>query len=70
MISNKQVFHQLFGSLFGGSYELVQDRKTVESNVDYEKMFQRMYNECGIDIKTCMSQAEEETNYPSINKAN
>jgi ubiquitin len=66
MISNKQVFNQIFDGLFGGSYSLVDDKNQVTHDTDFTKMFDKMYNECGINIKGCLVQ--EELKYKNIKK--
>ncbi len=43
MISNKQVFNQIFDGLFGGSYSLVDDKNQVTHDTDFTKMFDKMY---------------------------
>jgi ubiquitin len=68
MISNKQVFDNIFGGLFGGSYSLVDDKNQATHNTDLTKMFDKMYNECGININECLVQAEEELKHNSMKK--
>jgi hypothetical protein len=66
MLSNKQVFNIIFGGLFGGSYSLVDDEYQATHNMDFTKMFNKMYNECGINIKGCLVQ--EELKYKNMKK--
>ena len=59
MTSNNQVFNGIFGSLLGGSYELVKDKGSATANVNFNQMFLSMFNECGLDFNMCIRQAEE-----------
>jgi ubiquitin len=68
MISNKQVFDNIFGGLFGGTYSLVDDENQATHNTDFKKIFNKMYNECGINIKECLVQEEEELKYKNMKK--
>jgi hypothetical protein len=69
MISNKQVFDNIFGGLFGGSYSLVDDKNQVTHDTDFTKMFDKMYNECGININECLVQGEEQLKYKNMKKS-
>jgi ubiquitin len=59
MISNKEIFKNIFNPLFSRSYVLVENKANASNNINFQEAFQNIYNECGFNIKTCIQQAEE-----------
>jgi ubiquitin len=59
MFSNKEIFQNIFNSLFSRSYLLVENKENASNNINFQEAFQNIYNECGFNIQTCIKQAEE-----------
>ena len=83
-LTNNQVFGQIFGSLVGDSYQIVDKNCSSDTSpsssasssssnttnlkdVGFNKVFQKMYNECGIDLKMCIEQSEAIDQISKIN---
>ena len=83
-LTNNLVFGQIFGSLVGDSYQIVDkncssgtspsssassssSNTTNLKDVGFNKVFQKMYNECGIDLKMCIEQSEAIDEISKIN---
>ena len=58
-IKNDQVFKEIFSSLVGDSFQIVNEKHSSESkDVSFQEVFRRIYNECGFDLNSCIEQTK------------